>query len=50
MSCDFYTSAFHPKALKYVCLMWQVFWLGLTEHLPVFTDSGMKIQQVNGAL
>jgi len=29
MSFDFYTSAFHPKALKNVCLMWQVFWLGL---------------------
>ena len=51
MSFDFYTSAFHPKALNNVCLMWQVFWLSLLLNTFPFRlerNSGMQIQLVSG--
>ena len=43
MSLDFYTSAFHPKALNNVCPdsyreNWQVFWLGVYFNaFPLYT-------------
>jgi hypothetical protein len=38
--------------MNYVCLIRQVFWLGIAGHLPVLLlqNSGMKIQQVNGEM